>query len=172
MLDTIRPTNTISIKKELRPGARRAIFFTPVPNRGNRLFQSMKFAVRSRMEIIPPTIKGNKSLEDLPEGYINKYFEADKLGYKIKEEVKKCVEFRQMNLLKDDFPSQCDLIVCRNVLIYFTEEAKAEIYTKFNKSLKNLAFLFVGSTEQILQSNKYNFKSIRTDLCSLGLGRR
>ena len=43
-----------------------------------------------------------------------------------------------------------DLIVCRNVVIYFTEEAKHDIYYKFNKSLVNGGCLFVGNTEQII----------------------
>jgi chemotaxis protein methyltransferase CheR len=71
------------------------------------------------------------------------------------------VEFKQLNLLKDEFPKDCDLIVSRNVLIYFTEEAKSEIYKKFNKSLKRNGVLFVGSTEQIILSEKYNFKPLR-----------
>jgi chemotaxis protein methyltransferase CheR len=44
----------------------------------------------------------------------------------------------------------CDFIVCRNVLIYFTEEAKDEVFRKFAKSLKKGGILFIGSTEQIM----------------------
>ena len=43
-----------------------------------------------------------------------------------------------------------DLIVCRNVLIYFTEEAKDEVFRKFALSLKKGGILFIGSTEQII----------------------
>jgi chemotaxis protein methyltransferase CheR len=82
--------------------------------------------------------------------------------YRVKDEIKNCVEFRQMNLLKDEYPMDCDLIVCRNVLIYFTEEAKVGIYQKFNKSLKTEGILFVGSTEQIIMSNKYSFRPMKT----------
>ena len=67
------------------------------------------------------------------------------------------MEFKQHNLLKDTYPTQCDLIVCRNVLIYFTEEAKLDIYQKFNTSLKPDGFLFVGSTEQIIQPEKLGY---------------
>ena len=76
------------------------------------------------------------SLKGLPDEYKNKYFE--KMGdkyYKISDEIKKCVEFKKSNLLKDSYPQSCHLIVCRNVLIYFTEDAKLEIYKKFNDSL-------------------------------------
>ena len=40
-------------------------------------------------------------------------------------------------------------IVCRNVLIYFTEEAKDEVFRKFYSSLVSKGVLFIGSTEQI-----------------------
>jgi chemotaxis protein methyltransferase CheR len=88
--------------------------------------------------------------------YISKYFDKNGEVYTIKDEVKKCVEFKQHDLLKETYPNDCDLIVCRNVLIYFTEEAKNTIYVKFNQALKTQGILFVGSTEQILIANKYD----------------
>jgi len=107
-------------------------------------------------------IYSGKSLENLPPVYVDRYFRKMDGSYIINEEVKKCVEFKQHNLLRDEYPSDCDLIVCRNVLIYFTEAAKDEIYKKFNRALKNEGILFVGSTEQIIQSAKYNLKSLKT----------
>lgn len=107
-------------------------------------------------------VYGKKSIENLPANYLEKFFTRHGDMYKISDDIKKCVDFRQLNLLKDEYPKDCDLIVCRNVLIYFTEEAKAEIYKKFNASLKNEGILFVGSTEQIIMANKYNFKPVRT----------
>lgn len=103
-----------------------------------------------------------KSLEGLPKEFKDKFFAKEGEFYRITNEVKNCVDFSQMNLLKDKYPSDCDLIVCRNVLIYFTEEAKHEIYKKFNHALKTEGVLFVGSTEQIIMSNKYALKPIRT----------
>lgn len=103
-----------------------------------------------------------KSLEKLPDEMRNKFFVKIGEQYKVKDEVKNCVQFSQHNLLKDEYPNECDLIVCRNVLIYFTEEAKNFIYEKFNKSLKSHGILFVGSTEQIIMANKYNFHPLRT----------
>mgnify|MGYP000061889718 CR=1 FL=1 len=103
-----------------------------------------------------------KSIENLPEEYKRKYLNTEGKYYKIKDEVRKCVEFKRHNLLADPYPKNCDIIVCRNVLIYFTEEAKTDIYAKFNSSLKNGGVLFVGSTEQIILHNKYNFRSIQT----------
>lgn len=100
-----------------------------------------------------------KSLENLPNEFKTKFF--DKIGdsFKVIDEVKKCVEFKQMNLLEDRYPSNCNLILCRNVLIYFTEEAKDHVYKNFYKSLADDGLLFVGSTEQIIMPERYNLKS-------------
>lgn len=103
-----------------------------------------------------------KSVEKLPKTFLVKYFKREGQTYIINDDIKKCVEFRHHNLLKDEFPCGCDLIVCRNVLIYFTEEAKSMIYQKFNNALKTGGILFVGSTEQIIMCNKYGFNSVRT----------
>ena len=104
-----------------------------------------------------------KSLKGLPKEYIDKYFEKinDKT-YAVSDDIKSRVKFQQHNLLKDEYPKDCDLIVCRNVMIYFTEEAKMEIYKKFNAALKPGAILFVGSTEQMVQPKSLGFGAIHS----------
>lgn len=104
-----------------------------------------------------------KSLKSLPNEFLKKYFrEINDKTYQISDEIKACVEFREHNLLRDEYPSNCDLIICRNVLIYFTEEAKDNIYSKFCKALKKDGFLFVGSTEQIINPKEVGFSSYRS----------
>jgi len=60
--------------------------------------------------------------------------------------------------LKDAYLSECNLIVCRNVLIYFTEEAKDEVFRKFFKSLAKGGVLFIGSTEQIINYREMGYE--------------
>jgi chemotaxis protein methyltransferase CheR len=103
-----------------------------------------------------------KNVANVPEALLKKYFIQKNDMYMINEDIKNCVEFKQHNLLQDSFFDNCDLILCRNVLIYFTEESKTAIYQKFNNSLKQDGILFVGSTEQIILSGRYNFKAIKT----------
>ncbi len=103
-----------------------------------------------------------KSIERVPKEFKNKYFTTVGNSYKIIDDIKRCVEFRQHNLLKDDYPSDCDLVICRNVMIYFTEKAKELMYKKFNRALSEHGILFVGSTEQIILSHRYNFKVCKT----------
>lgn len=104
-----------------------------------------------------------KSLKGLPKEFIGKYFKKiNDTTYQITDNVKKCVEFKQHDLLKDTYPSGADMIICRNVMIYFTEEAKNVIYTKFHQALKNDGILFVGSTEQIIQPQNLGFAPFKS----------
>ncbi len=99
-----------------------------------------------------------KALANLPVDLKNKYFKEIGGTYKIADEIKNKVEFKKMNLLADNYPSNNDLIVCRNVMIYFTDEAKDEMYMKFNKALNDNGYLFVGSTEQMVAPKRFNFE--------------
>lgn len=99
-----------------------------------------------------------KSIEAVPDEFKKKYFTKIGASYQISNEIKSRVDFKQSNLLKDQYPNGCHLIVCRNVLIYFTEEAKEEIYKKFNASLVKDGILFIGSTEQIMNYKDLNYE--------------
>lgn len=104
-----------------------------------------------------------KNLKDLPLEHRNKYFqELNDKAIKISDDIKACVEFKQHDLLRDPYPEDCDLIICRNVLIYFTDEAKTRIYNSFNKALNQGGILFVGSTEQMLQASQLGFRSLKS----------
>lgn len=98
-----------------------------------------------------------KSIASVPDDFKRKYFTKVGPSYQISDEIKSRVEFKEHNLLKDTYPTDCHLIVCRNVLIYFTEEAKEEVFRKFYGSLKPGAFLFIGSTEQIINHKEIGF---------------
>jgi chemotaxis protein methyltransferase CheR len=99
-----------------------------------------------------------RSLQEVPEEMRKKFFTKEGMYYKIDEKIKKAVTFKKHNLLADPFGRFFDLIVCRNVLIYFTEEAKQKLYGQFNEALRPGGILFVGSTEQIFNPALYGFE--------------
>lgn len=102
-----------------------------------------------------------KSIKGLPARFRNRY--VNHLGdgaYEISENIRKCVTFRDHDLLNPRYPLDFDMIVCRNVLIYFTDEAKSAVFKKFAGSLKTGGVLFLGSTEQILYPKDYGFTPI------------
>ena len=98
-----------------------------------------------------------KSIASVPDDFKKKYFTKVGPSYQISNEIKSRVEFKEHNLLKDTYPTDYHLIVCRNVLIYFTEEAKDEVFRKFQRSLKSGGFLFIGSTEQIINHKEIGY---------------
>lgn len=104
----------------------------------------------------------DRSVRDVPAKYLQKYYRKDNITYHIVDQLKKAIKFQKQNLLIDTFETQFDLIVCRNVMIYFTEEAKHLLYQKFANALKPGGILFVGSTEQIFSPGQYGFEPADT----------
>ena len=100
---------------------------------------------------------GEKSIAAVPDDLKKKYFTKMGAFYKVADEIKARVEFKEHNLLKDSYPSNYHMIVCRNVLIYFTDEAKDEVFRKFCKSLATEGVLFIGSTEQIINYKEMGY---------------
>lgn len=91
-----------------------------------------------------------------------KYFDKTPDGkFAVKPEIKSMVEFKQHNLLKDPYEKNFNLIVNRNVVIYFTEDAKTQMYSGFLESLVPGGILFVGATESILNYRQIGFSSYK-----------
>ncbi len=140
------PYSLSMIMKEMTPGKRHRILATDLD-----------------IEILAKAKKGvymENEIKSLSPERRQKYF--DKLPdnkYAVKEDIKSCIEFKRHNLLKDPFEKDFDLILCRNVVIYFTEEAKDQLYTRFFGALKPGGILFVGATEAILNFRKMGYTS-------------
>lgn len=81
-------------------------------------------------------------------------------NYEIKSEFKNCITFKQHDLLKDQYEKNCQIIVCRNVTIYFKPDARDEVYQKFSDALVPGGILFTGATETINFPDKFNLKKI------------
>lgn len=101
-----------------------------------------------------------RQLVNAPPEWISKYFsEIDANTVQVKNVVKEKVNFRQQNLIKDPFDSGMDVILCRNVVIYFSPETKSALYEKFFNALRPGGYLMTGSTEQIFEYKKIGFES-------------
>lgn len=105
-----------------------------------------------------------KSLAGLPKAFYQQYFTKtpDGRNCQISNELRKCIEFRKHNLLEDPYFTNVDMIVCRNVVIYFTDDAKDMIYKQFYQSLVPDGMLFIGSTEQIMHADTLGFSVYRS----------
>jgi chemotaxis protein methyltransferase CheR len=82
----------------------------------------------------------------LPEEYKSKYFTADGTAWCVEPNIKKAVRFERFNL-QDEYITlgKFDLIFCRYVLIYFSDELKRKIAAKMRDSLVDNGLLFTGN---------------------------
>lgn len=92
---------------------------------------------------------GEQEIRNVSRARLLKYFQKTSCGYTIRDSLKSYITFQKHDLLSPIFPTGFDLILCRNVVIYFTDEAKAALYRKFFGSLRPWGYLFVGGTERI-----------------------
>ncbi|MBR1729059.1 MAG: protein-glutamate O-methyltransferase CheR [Selenomonadaceae bacterium] len=142
------PYSLSIILKELTPNVRHRILATDLD-----------------IDILSKARKGiytDSEIKSLPADRRAKYFTKTADGkFAVKPEIKSAVEFKRHNLLKDPFEKGFDFILCRNVVIYFTEEAKDQLYTHFLESLKPGGLLFVGATEAILNFRKIGYTSYK-----------
>ena len=88
----------------------------------------------------------------MPIAMLVKYFtQADANQWQVKDEVKKHVTFRPHNLLLPCAAfGKFDVIMCRNVLIYFDEETKKGVLSRLAEALEPGGLLFLGSAESVV----------------------
>lgn len=128
------------------------------------LDKSIIYATDINQTVLQTAAKGKYAI-DLLKTYENNYKEADLKGkfsdyydvvegcIVIKEELRNKIIYSTHNLVTDSGFNQFDLIICRNVMIYFNKELQDQILQTFYNSLNNHGFLALGSKETILFSS-------------------
>ncbi|GAA0085644.1 protein-glutamate O-methyltransferase CheR [Clostridium sp. CTA-7] len=101
-------------------------------------------------------------VKNISEDYKRKYFKILKDKYIIDSKIKSIVTFKKHDLILGNYEKDFDLIVCRNVIIYFKNDVKKEIFKKFSNSLKSGGLLFVGATESIYNYKEYGLEKVST----------
>jgi len=92
------------------------------------------------------------SVRNIPDNYLKKYFISTGQNFNLNAKVKNTVNFRKTNLIEDrNFKSikGIDVIVCRNVLIYFDTKAKQKVVSNLYDSLNPGGYLIIGSSESL-----------------------
>src|SRR3954453_7467760 len=92
----------------------------------------------------------NEALKAVPEPLIEKYFEPNPRRLAFRPDLRRAIIFGRNDLMLDAPISRIDLLVCRNVLMYFTPEAQARILERFNFALNPNAFLFLGKPAMLV----------------------
>lgn len=112
------------------------------------------------------------SIKSIPKELLSRYFILEDDNYWLRNNIIKMVKFKQHNLLTDKFDSGFDLICCRNVTIYFTQETKTKLNEKFWNAINDNGILFIGATEFMTNPREFGFvklgscfyKKIRTSV--------
>lgn len=91
-----------------------------------------------------------------------RYFELESGSYRVKSMLKSMIEFKRHDLLRDGIPHRFDLVVCRNVAIYFTEDAKLAMLERFSKCLLPGGVLFTGATESYPTHRDFGLRRIHS----------
>lgn len=95
------------------------------------------------------------ALEGLPEGLVEKYFTYDAGVYQVKKQIRGMIVFGQHDLAQRASFPRTDLVMCRNVLIYFTQELQRRALQLFAYSLKDKGYLVLGKSETTSPLGEY-----------------
>jgi len=94
-------------------------------------------------------------LKDIPIEYRNRFFERVDYGYRISKTLRQMVIFGQQDLSRSAPFPRINLVLCRNVLIYFAPELQDYVLHQFAFSLAPGGYLFLGKAESIRPAQSY-----------------
>lgn len=109
---------------------------------------------KSLMQVYEHNYKASDGTEDF-----GKYYSSCSSGEKFKDDLRNCIQFKTHSLANDGYIQNFDLILCRNVLIYFNQELQNRVLELFDTSLAKGSFLALGEKETLKLSaiaKKYN----------------
>jgi two-component system, chemotaxis family, CheB/CheR fusion protein len=89
------------------------------------------------------------AVKEVPPELLDRYFFAQDDNYALVQSIRDMVRVSNHNLIKDPPFSRVDMIVCRNLLIYFNVSLQQRLIPVFHYSLRNKGWLFLGSAENI-----------------------
>ncbi len=90
-------------------------------------------------------------INKIPEEWVKKYFEEYRGAYKVKQNIRDEIIFREFNLMQKtfSFKRKFHIIFCRNVMIYFDSKTRSELAWRFHNCLVPGGYMFVGMSETL-----------------------
>ena len=130
-------------------------------NTGNFIFSVLGTDIDSKC--IERAISGKYSysaISKIENKLLEKYFHQDDKSCFIKDDIKKFVKFEKHDLIQDEIQYSFDLILCRNLLIYFLRELQEKVLVKMCNILNQDGFLVLGKSEALIGCVQGKFKVI------------
>lgn len=132
---------------EAMPGRHHSIYATDID-------RAMLEKAQRGAGYMPDDVRG------LPARLRDKYMVRDGTGLRVTDELTRMVRYDRHDLLRDKVQQTFDIVACRNVVIYFTDEAKTELYYKFANALEPGGTMFIGATETISRPSDYGLQYV------------
>ncbi len=108
----------------------------------------------------------NNRITGIPQDYLDRFFSKTPEGYQVKPEIQSCIHFDYHNLANDSGVKDLDIVFCRNVLIYFDEEAQKSTIDRFWDAMAKHSYLFIGHSESLFGMDT-KFKFLKTQWACL-----
>ena len=108
----------------------------------------------------------NNRITGIPQEYLDRFFSKTPAGYQVKPELPSCIHFDYHNLANDSGLRDVDIVFCRNVLIYFDEEAQKSTIDRFWNAMAKHSYLFIGHSESLFGMDT-KFKFLKTQWACL-----
>jgi chemotaxis protein methyltransferase CheR len=109
--------------------------------------------------------EGRFSEEDArsaPRAQLERWFERAGDGWVARRELKAATRFETGDLLRMPFPSaRYDLVLCRNTVIYFTEEVRDALHARLATSIRAGGYFLIGSTERVTRAAEIGLEVVR-----------
>jgi chemotaxis protein methyltransferase CheR len=99
-------------------------------------------------------------LVELPETFRERYFHEKQGKYRLAEEIRRLVTFNQGDLFHAETYQESDLILCRNVLIYFEREQQEQVIRNFARVLRPGGVLVLGKSESLFGESRRYFQTV------------
>ena len=99
-------------------------------------------------------------IDHIPIAERRQFTTAAERHFTIAPEVRERVRFKKLDLFADDPPLSIDLILCRNVFIYFTREQQDRVTGVFHRALTKGGFLVLGRTEKMAVDQTKHFEAV------------
>jgi len=105
-------------------------------------------------------------IDGIPPNYLAKYFTKVDGGYHICSDIQSKIKFDYHNLKNESGQHGFDVVFCRNVIIYFDEQAQTAVIKRFWDAMASKSFLFIGHSESLFGMDT-KFEFLKTEWATL-----
>jgi len=104
-------------------------------------------------------VYGTFALSETPRVMRERWFEGPELTH-LRKEVRALVEFAELDLISDPYPTEQHLILCRNVVIYFERPVQEAVFKRFYSALVPGGHLLLGKVEALFGEPMRAFRTV------------